>query len=320
MSFLSRRDFLGGLAAAGAVAALPSTALATLEPLYPPMDLSYFDTPISAAPAHIKLGYAAITWNGDDHRAIEDIASLGFSGIQLRSNVVKEIPDPLETKTLLEQHHLAFVALSSGSLSVDSADEKAEIEKHSGNARYTHDADGLYLQMIDARPKRELTGNDYKKLGRMLTEIGKRSADLGVKLGYHNHMGSLGESPEEVDRVMDVSDPRYVKLELDIAHYLQGGGDPVKAIRKYRDRLLFVHIKDVETIPKEESSRGRDFRFVELGRGRVDVPAAFKALEEVRFRGWAVIELDEVPDRSRSPKDSALISKNYLHDHLGFSL
>jgi len=111
-----------------------------------------------------------------------------------------------------------------------------------------------------------------------------------------------------------------VKLELDIAHYLQGGGDPVKAIRKYRDRLLFVHIKDVETIPKEESSRGRDFRFVELGRGRVDVPAAFKALEEVGFRGWAVIELDEVPDRSRSPKDSALISKNYLHDHLGFSL
>ena len=157
-------------------------------------------------------------------------------------------------------------------------------------------------------------------LERILAEYNKRSADLGVKLGYHNHMGSLGESPEEVDRVMDVSDPRYVKLELDIAHYLQGGGDPVKAIRKYRDRLLFVHIKDVETIPKEESSRGRDFRFVELGRGRVDVPAAFKALEEVRFRGWAVIELDEVPDRSRSPKDSALISKNYLHDHLGFSL
>jgi len=320
MSSLSRRDFLSGLVAAGAVAALPTTALAAFEPLYPPMDLSYFDTPISAAPAHIKFGYAAITWNGNDRQAIDDIASLGFPGIQLRSNLLNEIPDPSETAKLLEQHHLTFVALSSGSLNVDLPDEKDQIEKHSANARYAHDAHALYLQMIDSRPKRALRGDDYKKLGRMLTEIGKRSADLGVKLGYHNHMGSLGESPEEVDRVMEMSDPRYVKLELDIAHYFQGGGDPAKAIQKYRDRLLFVHIKDVETIPKEESSRGRDFRFVELGRGRVDVPASFKALEDIKFRGWAVVELDEVPDKSRSPKDSALISKNYLHDRLGFAI
>ena len=320
MSSLSRRDFLNGAIAAAALAALPKPALAAFEPLYPPMDLSYFDNPISAAPAHIKWGYAAITWNGNDRQAIDDIVSLGFPGIQLRSNLLKEIPDPNETRKLLEQHHLTFVALSSGSLNVETTDEKGDIEKHSANARYVHDAHGLYLQMIDSRPKRTPTADDYKKLGRMLTEIGKRSADLGVKLGYHNHMGSLGEAPDEVDRVMDSSDPRYVKLELDIAHYVQGGGDPVKAIQKYRDRLLFVHIKDVENIPKEQSSRGRDFRFVELGRGRVDVPAAMKALEDINFRGWAVVELDEVPDKSRSPKDSALISKNYLHDRLGFSL
>src|SRR5690242_4380081 len=320
MSSFSRREFVGSMIAAGVVAAMRKSALATFEPLYPPMDLSYFDTPISAAPAHIKIGYAAITWGGNDRQAMTDIAALGYPGIQLRSNVVKEIPDPNETAKLLDQHHLTFVALSSGSINMESSDEKAEIAKHSANAKYAHDAHGLYLQMIDMRPKRDPAADDYKKLGRMLTEIGKRSADLGVKLGYHNHMGSMGQSPEEMDRVMDASDPRYVKLELDIAHCLQGGGDPVKAIQKYRDRLLFVHIKDVESIPKEESKRGRDFRFVELGRGRVDVPAAFKALEDANFRGWAVVELDEVPNPSRTPKDSALISKNYLHDRLGISL
>ncbi len=306
--------------AAAALAALPKTAVAAFEPLYPPMDLSYFDTPISAAPSHIKLGYASITWNGNDRQAIEDISSLGFPGIQLRSNVVKDIPDPHETQKLLEQHHLTLVALSSGGVSVEAPDEKAEVEKHAANAKYTHDARGLYLQVTDNKPKRDLTADDYKKLGRLLTEVGKRSADLGVKLGYHNHMGSMGQSPEQVDRVLDASDPRYVKLELDVAHYVQGGGDPVKAILKYRDRLLFMHIKDVESIPKEQSTRGRDFRFVELGRGRVDVPAVFKALEDVNFRGWAIVELDEVPDRSRTPKDSALISKTYLHDRLGISL
>jgi inosose dehydratase len=291
-----------------------------MEPLYPPMDLSYFDTPVSAAPSHIKLGYASITWNGNDRQAIDDIASVGYQGIQLRSNLVKDIPNPDDTRKLLEQHHLTFVALSSGGVSVEAPDEKAEIEKHAANAKYTHDARGLYLQVTDNKPKRDVTAEDYKKLGWLLTEIGKRSADLGVKLGYHNHMGSMGQTPEEVDRILDASDPRYVKLELDIAHYQQGGGDPVKAIQKYRDRLLFLHIKDVESIPKEQSSRGRDFRFVELGRGRVDVPAAFKAMEDINYRGWAVVELDEVPDPARTPKESALISKNYLHDHVGINL
>jgi len=283
------------------------------------MDLSYFDTAISAAPAEIKLGYAAITWNGNDRQAIEDIAALGFPGIQLRSNVLKEFPNPGELRDLLRQHQLTLVALSSGDVSVES-DESSEIAKHAAHAKYAHDAGGLYLQLIDAKPKRAVTADDYKSLGRRLTEIGKRSADLGVKLGYHNHMGTIGQAPDEVDRVLSASDPRYVKLELDIAHYLQAGGDPVKAIQKYRDRLLFMHIKDVESIPKEQSSRGRDFRFVELGRGRVDVPAAFKALHDVGFRGWAIVELDAVPDPARSPKDAALISKNYLHDRLGFAI
>src|SRR5690348_16145318 len=222
MCAFSRREFIGGMVAAGALAAMPNSGLAAFEPLYPPMDLSYFDTPISAAPAHIRIGYAAITWGGNDREAINDIAALGYPGIQLRSNVIKEIPDPNERAKLLDQNHLTLVALSSGSINMESPDEKDEIAKHSANARYTHDAHGLYLQMIDLRPKRDPNADDYKKLGRMLTEIGKRSADLGVKLEYHNHMGSLGQGPEEMDRVMDASDPRYVKLELDIAHCLQG--------------------------------------------------------------------------------------------------
>ncbi|HJW98634.1 MAG TPA: sugar phosphate isomerase/epimerase [Terriglobales bacterium] len=318
-SSYSRREFLGGAMAAAALAALPSPALAAFEPLYPPMDLSYFDTPVSAAPAEIKFGYAAITWGGDDRKAIEDISALGYSGIQIRSNAVKEFPNPAELRDLLQQHHLTMVALSSGDVSVET-DEAAEIAKHAANAKYAHDAGSLYLQAIDAKPKRDITADDFKTLGRRLTEIGKRSADLGVKLGYHNHMGTIGQAPDEVDRVLAASDPRYVKFELDIAHYLQGGGDPVKAIQKYRDRLLFMHIKDVESIPKEQSSRGRDFRFVELGRGRVDVPGTFKALHDVGFRGWAIVELDVVPDPSRSPKEAALISKSYLHDRLGFAI
>jgi inosose dehydratase len=161
--------------------------------------------------------------------------------------------------------------------------------------------------------------SDFKQLGKLLTEIGKQSSDLGVPVGYHNHMDSLGEAPAEVDRIMNETDPRYVKLELDIAHYQQGGGEPAKAIRQYKDRLLFLHIKDVENLPTPDS-RGHSYRWVELGRGRVDLPAVFTALKEVKFRGWAVVELDSVPDAARTPKDSALISKKYLEERLGMKI
>ena len=132
-------------------------------------------------------------------------------------------------------------------------------------------------------------------------------------------MGSLGERPEAVDQILEAADPRYAKLELDIAHYFQGGGDPVKAIEKYSDRLLFLHIKDVEPLPGGVDPRN-SYRFVELGRGKVDLPAVFDAIHKVNFRGWAIVELDGVPDKTRTPKESGAISKKYLEEKLGMTV
>ena len=320
-SSASRRGFILALGGIATSTALSRTALGPwlaphlLEEMYPPMDLSYFDKPISPGPAEFHLGYASITWGGDDRQAIDDIAALGFPGVQLRANVISAF-EAAALKDLLQKRRLTFVALSSGAARIDSSTEAEDIAKHVANAKYLHDAGGLYLQMTDQRPKdRASTADDYKKLGRILTEIGKRSADLGIAVGYHNHMGSMGEKPEEVDRIMDASDPRYVKMELDIAHYVQGGGDPAKVIDRYRDRLLFLHIKDVENLDPPVS--GKNYRFVELGRGRVDLPATFAALKRANFHGWTVVELDAVPDKARTPKESAMISKSYLEQKLG---
>jgi inosose dehydratase len=320
--YIPRREFLTSLGVMTAATALPAIpGLAGLaRPLYPPMDLSYFDTPITPAPADILFGYASITWGGNDRQAIEDIAALGFHGIQLRSNVLKEFGSAAELRDLLERHQLKMVALSSGGVRIDPAVEAEEIAKHTANAKFAHDVGGLYLQVTDERPKdRAITAADYKRLGRLITEIGKRAADLGVSLGYHNHMGSLGERPEEVDQILQATDPRYAKLELDVAHYFQGGGDPTKAIEKYGDRLLFLHIKDVEPATGNADAK-RPYRFVELGRGKVNLPAVFDALHKVNFRGWAIVELDAVPDMTRTPKESGAISKKYLEEKLGVTI
>ena len=315
-SRIRRREFLSGIGAAAIAASLPLEALHARELLYPPADLSYFDTPIPPGPSEIHFGYAAITWGGKDRQAIDDIAAVGFRGIQLRSNCIAEFGSPAAVRDLLSQHELKFVALSSGDLQSDSANARWSIAQHAEHAKFLRDAGGMYLQIIDNRPKgRIAVPADFKQLGKALTELGKRTADLGIPLGYHNHMGSLGERPEELDQVMSDADSRYVKLELDIAHYFQGGGDPVKAIEKYSDRLLFVHIKDVERFSPAKDAE-HSYRFVELGQGLVDIPAVFEALQKVNFRGWAIVELDDVPDNARSPKEAAAANKEYLQEKM----
>ena len=297
----SRRDFLCQLGVGAAGALLPMQSLHAARSELPAVDA-------------IQFGYAAITWGGDDERAIEDISALGFPGIQLRANVLTRYGlRPAALREQLAAHRLTFVALSSGNVSIDPLAESRVIEEHVSHARFLRDAGGLYLQLIDERPSgHEIVSADTERLGRLLTEIGKRTADLGIRVAYHPHMGSMGEKPNEIDRILDASDPKYVGLLLDVAHYQVGGGDPVAAVRRHAERLLFLHIKDVHM--SAPSGNGPSYQFVELGRGSVDLPGVFAALRDVRFRGWAVVELDSVPDKTRTPKESAAISKRYLED------
>ena len=92
---LSRRHFIASLGAVAAASAFPVTTMAGAfeTPFYPPVDLSYFDHPIRSAPPNIRFAYAAITWEGNDAQAITDISEIGFRGIQLRNNILKDYGD-----------------------------------------------------------------------------------------------------------------------------------------------------------------------------------------------------------------------------------
>ena len=281
---------------------------------------------MSPAPADIHFGYASITWNGNDRQAIEDISALGFPGIQLRANAIAEFENnPASLRELLDAHKLKMVALSSGNLDITNPQD-TELAAHVAHAQFAKDAGAIYLQVIGARPKgREIVRGDYEKMGKLLTELSKRTADIGVQVGFHNHMDSLGERPEEVDWIFAGTDPRYAKLELDVAHCLQGGGDPVKMMTKYSDRLLFMHIKDVHPMtpppaPAGSTATPKNYQWVELGRGRVDLPAVFATIEKINYRGWAIVELDGVTDPSLTPKQCAEISKKYLAEKLGYKI
>ena len=304
----TRRDFLTTLGACAAgTAAWPAVSPA-------------FASPSRAAVESLRFACHTMTWGDDYVTGIADIGKAGFRGVQLRANVMSQFGEkPEALKALLAQNTVEFVCFSSNNVLLAPEREAETMALHEKNARFVGAAGGQFLQVTDERPKdRVPTSEDRKRMGGLLTKLGQRTAALGVKLVYHNHMGNLGERPEEVAEVLAASDPASVGLLLDMAHYTQAGGDVAAAIRAHKARLAVVHAKDVRTRPRaaDAPANAATYQFVELGRGRVDLPGAFTALDEAGFRGWAIVELDAVPDPGGSANASMQTSKRYIEQVL----
>lgn len=141
----------------------------------------------------------------------------------------------------------------------------------------------------------------------------------GLRTVFHHHCAGFVETPAEVAMFMKLTDPALVGLVLDTGHYTFGGGDPLQALRDYRDRIWHVHFKDCESHVAEQSRREqwdyftaiRHGVYCELGKGSVDFPAVIKALRADNYSGWIVVEQDVLPGMG-APLDSARRNRTYL--------
>ena len=118
---------------------------------------------------------------------------------------------------------------------------------------------------------------------------------------------------------MEMTDPEIVGLCLDTGHYTYGGGDPLEALRRYRDRIWHVHFKDCHPdVAARARAEGWDYFqavrhgvFCELGQGMVDFPAIVDELKSGGYDGWIVVEQDVLPEMG-SPLASARRNREYL--------
>jgi inosose dehydratase len=151
-------------------------------------------------------------------------------------------------------------------------------------------------------------------------------SDAGLQTALHPHWGMAIESASHIDRLLDASS---VGLCLDTGHAYLGGADPAAIARSAPDRVLHVHLKDVDA-DKADMVRSGDvpFRqavidglFVPLGDGAVDLAGTINALEDAGFRGWYVLEQDvsltAEPPEGEGPKADALDSVAYLRRLVG---
>jgi inosose dehydratase len=267
-----------------------------------------------AAKKTYSLGYSAITWSGQDEQAIKDIASLGFKGIQLRANTFSKYGEnPSALKDLIDQSGLKLCMFSSGNVEIDPAKVEASIAQHLKHATFVKALGGSSIQLTNSLRKKGVMPEekDLIRLAEVMNEIGAKTKEIGIQATYHNHMDQFGETPEEVDLLVQHMDSSKIKLLLDVAHYFQGGGNPAEAVLKYRQVLHSLHVKDVrKTEPR--------YRFVELGQGKVNLEEVFANLDKIKFKGFAIVELDAVPDAGKTPLSCAETSKAFLKDKIQY--
>jgi len=168
------------------------------------------------------------------------------------------------------------------------------------------------------RPQDMMTGPEFEQFARAVNRVGEVTLKYGVKSCFHNHVGSVIETREEIDRLFAMVDRSVVFQGPDIGHLLWAGVDPVAFCRDYAADIKSVHIKDIAPDVLEQGVAAKwDYGqfseagiFAELGEGCVDFPALFSVLDDAGYEGWIIVETD----RTMKPTafESAKISRMYL--------
>jgi len=143
----------------------------------------------------------------------------------------------------------------------------------------------------------------------------------GLETVFHHHCAGYVETPDEIERFLQLTDPRAVGLVFDTGHYVFGSGDcdVAAGLNRFKHRIRYVHLKDCSRELAQES-RGQHWDyfqslrhgiFCELGRGCVDFVKVLCWLKEQRYQGYVLVEQDVLPGMG-APKDSALRNREYL--------
>jgi len=194
-----------------------------------------------------------------------------------------------------------------GSAVVVLSDDNATIPNRTARAGRIREEDGLTNVQWDGFAARA---------GQVATAV---RAATGLKTVFHHHCAGYVETPQEIDALMSRTSPDLLGLCLDTGHLTYGGGNPVDAIARYRDRIWHVHFKDCEPeLARRARAEGWDYHsavgrgiFCELGQGMVPFAHVLDALRVEYYTGWIVVEQDVLPGLG-TPAASARRNREYL--------
>lgn len=268
-----------------------------------------------------RLAIAPIGWSNDDlpelggdtslETCLRESRQAGFTGVEKGGKFPDTAP---EMRAALDKHGLK---LASGWYSGTLLDNDLDAEKDKARAQvelfreldcpvivYGETAGTIQNRReVALRGRRTLTDDEIEAYGAKLTDYADWCAEEGVPLSFHHHMGTVIETEDEIDSLMAATGPA-VGLLYDTGHlHFAGSPDVLGVVRRHGKRINHVHMKDVRadvlsTIDPDRHS------FLDAvlagvytvpGDGCIDYDAVVKALADVGYSGWFVVEAEQDP-------------------------
>lgn len=258
-------------------------------------------------------------------RVLGEMAQLGLRAIELGS--VGYLPlEPRELRETLAAHGLRLISGFASLVLHRSAWDEARASAE----RMTRTVSGaggelLVIELIggedDVCSCVELHEDAWPRLRERLGALGHIAADAGLRLALHPHAGSLVETEADIARVAEYADVDWC---LDTGHIVLGGWSPSAFLRCHGDRVVHVHLKDLDLDLARRLRAGeltlleatRAGMIVPLGRGGAEIAEVLGLLDERGYEGWLAIEQPcapaEVPPAGRGPIEAMRGSVDFV--------
>ncbi len=271
----------------------------------------------------VKIGISPIAWQNDDlpdltaaytmEQALKESREIGYTGVE-RGQRMPGDTDGL--RAYLEGNDIALCGgwCSGASLVNDFATEREAVREQVEQfvalnspcivyAECSNTVQGQIGTPVNNRPK--MSRDEVLAYAAKITELAKWMADQGMPMAYHHHMGTIIETEDDVNWLMEGSGPE-VNLCFDTGHLLFGGGDVLATLSRWGDRVHHVHFKDIRpAVVQDVRENNRSFldaviagAFTVPGDGCIDFQAVSNALKAMDYDGWIVVEAEQDPAKA----------------------
>lgn len=285
----------------------------------------------------VQLGINPLTWTNDDlpslgaetplETCLSEGKLAGFEGFELGNKFPRQAS---VLGPILARHQLKLVSgWYSGELLTRSVEEEiTAVQDHLTLLRelganvmvFCEVTDCIHgKQQVPVNQRPHFPAERWAEYGAKLTEFARYTQSQGVQIAYHHHMGTMIETEQDIDLLMQHTGEE-VGLLLDTGHLTFAGVDPEAVAARWAKRINHVHCKDVRpAVLAEVKNKKMSFLNAVLagvytvpGDGCVDYPAVFRELKRVNYQGWLVVEAEQDPAIAH-PLTYARLGYNNLH-------
>ena len=238
--------------------------------------------------------------------AIDAIGDCGYSGVELMADLHHAYPPAMdssrrqETRAHLSRRQLpvsnvnAFTLFACGDTYHPTWIER-EPARREQRIAHTLECIDLAAQFgaktISLQPGGPLIGTDItpeqaagafaEGISRILPRAKEKDIILAIEPEPGLFIQTAGEYLDFKNRFFK-GDP-HVRMNCDIGHLFCVGDDPASVIRELPEHVAHVHLEDI--------GENRVHQHLTPGKGVIDFPDVFKALDDIGYGGWVTVEL-----------------------------